>query len=257
MQEGDAGVALHLWDSQQPQQSHTVPVAKEDARLDAFPSACGGVLYASDSSLAASLVHDVDGMAGARLLVCSVPQLAFRFSVPSDDVCGFAWLPGTHTLIVLGRGKLARLAVDSLQSASPLELGWSLASRAAGPQEPCMDLLPDGSTAVILQSRGWDSRSEVSYSLAQYDTADLVYGTCARFDLPAALAAVGVDPIQRRQAHLRALHSQRRGCLLRAPGHVCAWPARRRHRPHHLLSSRAQQRVLVQRIPCRREGLCG
>ena len=151
------------------------------------------MLICSDNSLAATLTLDEE-IVGMRLLVASVPQLAFRWSQLDQALCGAAWLPGTHTLLLLGRVRLARLSVASLHSRSPLQLEWSTASRAAGPKEPCMDLLPDGSVAVILQSTGWAS-SEASYSLAQYETADLAYRTCVRFTLPAgALPATGRAP---------------------------------------------------------------
>ena len=180
-------MALHLWDSRWGQEQ-SVLVAKDPASShEPAPSASLSPVLASDDSLAAILAHDVDRVVGSRLLVCSVPQLAFSFSPPGDDICGFAWLPGTHTMLVLGRGKLARLAVEDLQSASPLELFWSLASHAAGPRRPCMDLLPDGSTVVILQSSGWGAGSlGVTYNLSQYDTADLRHRTCASFSLPGA-----------------------------------------------------------------------
>ena len=146
---------------------------------------------AYDSSLAAALGRDENS--GAPVLITfRVPQLAFSIT-PVQDLYAFAWVPGQHTLLLLGPGRIARLAVDSLGSNRPLQLTWSSAQRAAGPNPPCMDMAPNGAAVVIVQSRGWETHvaSQANYSIALYSTADLSFQCSGRFPVPAAALPAG------------------------------------------------------------------
>ena len=139
------------------------------------------IQFSDDESLAAGVVTGLE-LAPEALVIFGVQVPSVSFAPAT--VCAFRCLPGTTSLLVVGRGCLARLDLrpDSLPPTGLLQLRWSPAPAAVSCSSMCLDLIPGASAAVLLTRCLGRSAAQASIHLCVYDTVSLCQVGSRRYE---------------------------------------------------------------------------
>ena len=92
-------------------------------------------------------------------------------AAPAAKVCAYHWLHGSHTLLVLGVGQLARLDLDAAPPEGQLALQWVPAPAAAAAQGMSTASVPGGASLFVLDCQPSTEGAEAALTL--YDCASL------------------------------------------------------------------------------------
>ena len=146
-----------------------------------------GIHFCDDESLAAGIAYDLEDELGSSVVVFGTAAGSSCRLAHAHSVHALRWLPGTHTLLVLGNACIGRIDVDaaSPELEEPLGLLWS-AMAAELPQDmhAFLEIVPDGSAAALLDSTPSPEGRQVVFAL--FDATSLAQTSSQTFIIKAA-----------------------------------------------------------------------
>ena len=132
------------------------------------------ISFASDSTLAAVRYDHILDTLPCAILVFAVGQAKPTFRVaPAKGLLDYCWLPdGSHTLLLLGKGRIARLDMDTAPPLGLLKPSWVKAPATAAAERACLAVMPGAAAAVVLVLKPRPA-GRVQACVTMYDCASL------------------------------------------------------------------------------------